>query len=177
MKYCLDITRDPKLRTREVVCLLLLEAAILLMMLLECTHGYRSMVVVCYLGICVLTWLDAYVLFRKYRVDPTGITMRYPFGYTMKYEWNHFVQIAVCRIHIKTRSHKEKVAIRFTTFTEPNGPHNAKYANEKWSSELYEILHWRQVISIEYTEDRYQEILSNCPYPIFDYRSLKADYE
>ena len=138
MKYCLDITRDPRLRTLEVVGLLFLEAAVFIMLLKD-THAYRCMVVLCYFGLCLLTWIDAYFLSRKNSVDPMGIIVIYPFGYTMKYEWNQFVQIAVCRVHMKTRSHKEKVAIRFTTSTEANGPHNAKYANEKWSSELNEL--------------------------------------
>lgn len=176
MKYCLDSTRNLMFRKLEIVSLLVLELMALIL-LLEDVHGWRHLVTVCYLGLCFLTWVDAYILSRKYSVDQTGITVSYPFGYTMKYEWDKFVQIAVCRVHMKARSHKEKTAIRFTTSTESNGPHNAKYANEKWSSELYEILHWKSVLSIEYSEERYKEIASNCPNPILDYRYLKADYE
>lgn len=176
MKYCLDINRNLKFRKLEIVSLLVLEL-VALIPLMEDVHGWGHLFTISYLGICFLTWVDAYVLSRKYCVDPTGITIRYPFGYTMKYEWDQFVQVAICRIHMKTRSRKEKLAIRFTTCTESNGPHNAKYANEKWSSELYEVLHWKRVFSVEYSEERYKELVQNCPNEIFDYRHLKADYE
>ena len=176
MKYCLDIKRNPKFRKLEIASLLAIEF-IAFLMFIKNDHSWGRLLTICYLGICLLTWVDSYILTRKYYVDPTGLTVSLTFGYNKKFKWEQIAQVAVCRVHMKARSHKEMLAIRFSICANTIIPQNAVYANEKWSSELYELLHWKNVISVEYSDARYEDIAKYCTSQILDCRHLKADYE
>ena len=115
----------------------------------------------------------AYISARKYQIDSDGMTLRYPFGLKRRYNWHEFSEIALCKVHYAAGSHKHTQAIRCVVGDEKNGPQFASTSREHWSSEFYELIHFRTIISIYYSEERYMEFLEKCPCTIGDYRHLK----
>lgn len=110
---------------------------------------------------------------RKYRVDEQGLTIGYPFGIRKFYAWSDIGSMAICKVHyIKKGPIRYKTAIRFVIGLEKVGPEQAKSADERWSEEMYEIKHWEKIITIEFSEDRLNEITSVSEIRISDYRHL-----
>lgn len=110
---------------------------------------------------------------RKYQVDEHGLTIGYPFGIQRFFAWSDIDSITICKVHyIKKGPLQYKTAIRFAIEKEKAGPEQATQADEVWSNEMYEIKHWEKVITIEFSEERLDEVIkSNAP-QILDYRHL-----
>lgn len=115
----------------------------------------------------------AYVSARKYQISTTGMIVRYPLGYSRKYCWSDFSEIALCKVHYSAHGTKPTLAIRCVVGKEEFGPAQAIASNEWWSTPGYEVLHFSRVVSIYFTPERYAEFLEHCPYPMKDYRYLK----
>lgn len=111
---------------------------------------------------------------RKYKVDETGVTIRYLMGITKFYSWESFSEIALCKVHYRTKGpvHYE-LAIRCVVGPEKYGPKHATVANEWWSRPEYEVLHFKKIITIYYTEERFRHIQSMYPGSIADYCYLE----
>ena len=117
--------------------------------------------------------LLAFVSQRKYRLEARGITFYYPFGLEVCHDWSDFSEISICKIHYAGRTTKHHVAIRCVVGKEEFGPSCAMMSKSWWSTELYEVIHFRKIYSIYYTEERYLEFVEYCPITIIDYRYLK----
>lgn len=120
----------------------------------------------------------AFVLFvsivsaRRYRIDAEGMTVRYPFGLTIRYRWAVFSEIAICKIHYASAGNAHIVAIRCVVGEEKHGPKHAVVGKGSWTRRRYEILRFRKVISIYKTDEREAEFRRFCPISIVDYRHL-----
>ena len=121
----------------------------------------------------VLPMFFAYVSARKYHVSIDGLTIFYPFGIKHHFAWNEFCEIALCKIHYASGSSKHILGIRCAVTSEQSVPKNAILAREWWSSMGYEFIHFRKLITIYYTDERFVEIKKFCPVTIKDYRHLK----
>lgn len=109
---------------------------------------------------------------RKYKVEQQGLTIRYPFGIVVNYPWTDFNEIAICKVRYSSRvSEIYSIAIRCVVGEEKHGPKHSKQPNERWSRETYEALHFNRIISIEFSNERYEEFRSACAVPIVDYRN------
>lgn len=173
MKNCLNPKLKPLFNnTLYLVCLIFIWS-VLALFIYAIKHGITPLLACLYFVICVLVSFETYVITRQYAVSKQGLTIRYAFGRTREYRWDEFEQVALCKVHFNRRSGVHRVVIRCTKLLEAQGPRNTEIANEKWSSELYEVRNWQDVISIEYTEERYQEFAAVYPYLIEDYRFLK----
>ena len=115
----------------------------------------------------------AFISARQYKIESDGMTVKYPFGYIRKYRWSAFSEIALCKIHYSARGTNPTLAIRCVIGKESFGPANASASNEWWSTAGYEVIHFRRVISVYCTAERYTEFLKCCPHPIEDYRYLR----
>lgn len=122
----------------------------------------------------LLFLLCVFVEERKYQVSAEGIQISYPFRITHKYSWDDFSEIALCKVRYNSKyPQMHSVAIRCVVGKEKRGPQDAKQANEKWSTELYEVKHWKSVVTIEFSDQRFKEFFSLCPCIISDYRHLE----
>lgn len=110
---------------------------------------------------------------RKYRIDSDGLTLQYPFGILKHYKWEEFSEIALCKVHYASKVVSYKLAIRCVVGEEKRGPKRAVVAKEWWSRIDYEAWHFGKIITIYHTDERYEEFLSLCPFPIGDYRYLE----
>ena len=115
----------------------------------------------------------AYISSRQYRIDRNGITLQYPFGITKQYDWENISEISLCKVHYATSSNAHILAIRCVIGPEDLGPSKAVTSREPWSTIRYELLHFRSIVTIYYSDERYKEFCEFCPHCIADYRRLK----
>lgn len=176
MKYCWYESKPKLVR--------ILEPWFYLFLFFILLHGIRAdrdkipvvpllfMAVCCLLFICyaLLNW---FVNERKYRVSERGITVQYPFGIRRVYVWSDFRDITLCKVRFIPKDPRSySIAIRCAVETEYPGPRSAFSADESWSKEFYDTLHWEKLVTIESTPERYQEFASFCPQTIHDYTDL-----
>lgn len=118
-----------------------------------------------------LLWI-ALISSRRYSVSAQGLTIRYPLGFKKHYAWEDFREIGLCKVHYAGGSAAHTLAIRCVVGKEDFGPHNAIWARENWSTQLYEVVHFRKIITVYHTPDRLAEFEAHYPCPIRDYRYL-----
>lgn len=110
---------------------------------------------------------------RCYRIDASGITLRYLFLFEQHYCWADVSEVALCKIHYAGSSNKHILAIRCVIGEENRGPKQAIAGKERWSTPEYEMIHFKRIISIFYTPERIAEFHKFCPHSLNDYRHLK----
>ena len=115
----------------------------------------------------------AFVSARKYKLSSDGILIVYPLGIKELYSWSDFSEIALCKIHYASGSMNHVLGIRCAIGSETCVPKNATVARGQWSTMTYELTHFRKLVSIYYTSERYEEFVRFCPYSINDYQTLK----
>lgn len=132
-----------------------------------------SKMIAAFVVLYVLPMFAAYISARKYQISTDGLTIFYPFGIEHHYDWNEFYEIALCKIHYAPGSSKHILGIRCAVVSEQSVPKNAILAREWWSSMGYEFVHFKKLITIYYTDERFAEFEKHCPTTIKDYRHLK----
>ncbi len=176
MKYCWYETKSIIFRILEpIVCLSVFY--VLIRGLKEDAKRLHivplTVMAVCVFCIACYMVMNWFVGQRKYRVTERGISVQYPFGVHMEYVWSDFRDITLCKVRYAPKDRGYSVAIRCATETEYPGPRSAFLANEKWTTEFYDTMHWRTLVTIEYTPERYEEFATVCPQTIHDYRHLE----
>lgn len=115
----------------------------------------------------------AFVSARKYRITANGIEIMYPFRIKDFFYWEKFNEIAVCKIHYASGNAKHILAIRCSLSERTSVPRNATSSRAWWTSMMYELVFFKELISIYYTDVRYEEFQRFSPIPIKDYQSMK----
>ena len=111
---------------------------------------------------------------REYAISKEGITLRYPFRYTVMHSWDEISEIGICNVHYTTRGPVEYLmVIRCVIGEEKSGP--AK-GHGWWADSFYSAMHFRKIITILYSEERLEEFKQVCPFEIIDYRGIKRHY-
>lgn len=110
---------------------------------------------------------------RRYSLSEAGLIIAYPFGIKKVYFWKDFSEIALCKVHYASASAAHKLAIRCVVGKEKKGPKHAIVGKERWSTMEYELVHFGKVITIYYSEERYNEFQTVCPIRIADYQYLE----
>lgn len=119
-------------------------------------------------GIAILT---VFVTDRKYAVGSDGLKIQYPWGFCVQHSWEEFSEIGICKVRYTTRgTFHYDVVLRFVIGHEENGPSKG-YG--KWATDGYVIRHFRKIVTVDFTEARYQEIKMFCPLEIVDYRGIR----
>lgn len=144
--------------------------ALIVVFIVACKNSFEYMLAA---PVVLILSYTAYVSARKYRINESGLVLRYPFGKEKPYPWEQLYEVALCKVHYASKSDKHILAIRCALREEVDGPKNAKTARESWQSMSYEFLHHKTVVSIYYTPERFSEFQQLCPYDITDYRDLK----
>lgn len=125
--------------------------------------------------VCLLGAFFLIIIFeeRTYQFDANGLTIGYPLGIRKSYSWDIITGIGICKVRYNRRgSVHHKTAIRFVIGEEKNGPEQARYWNEPWSKYSYEIMHFGKLITVEFSEERLNQLAAVCPVKITDYRHL-----
>lgn len=117
--------------------------------------------------------LVAILSLRKYEIHTKGLTIYYPFGVQRNYSWSDFQEISLCKVHFASAAKRHIIAIRCSVLKEKKGPKQAVVARGRWATIEYEVIHWGKIITIYYTDERYNEFMSVCPFTITDYQHLE----
>lgn len=177
MSYCYHLYRY---REQEGISLGL--SALFLYIFLEWTYSLfrvQTLIqgIVCVLGmmfglafscIMIMAYLE---ICRKYTISESGITLEYPFHFTVYHPWSEISEIGICNVHYTTRGPVEHLtAIRCVVCNEKNGPSKG---HGWWADSFYGVIHFRVIITIIYSDERMIEFNRICPMEIIDYRSIK----
>lgn len=108
---------------------------------------------------------------RKYAISEEGITLSYPFEYTVFHSWSEISEIGICNVHYNHRSPvTHMVAIRIVMGKEKKGP---SQGYDVWADSYYSAIHFRTIITVLYSDERLEEFEDVCPLEIIDYRRIK----
>lgn len=164
MQCCWSRAKDGHDQTAPILI------AMIVVFVVACKNSFEFMLAALFIPIPAYM---AYVSARKYRINESGLVLRYPFGKEKLYPWDQLYEVALCKVHYASWGDNHIPAIRCVLREEVHGPKNAKTARESWQSMNYEFLHHKTVVSIYYTPERLAEFQRLCPYHITDYRDLK----
>lgn len=115
-------------------------------------------------SVCGLFLFLFIVSSREYLVDANGLTIRYFKRHKVKYPWKDIGTIIVCDVnHAPKDPDNFDLVIRISIGIERNGPFCANKPmvlsrHEHWRQSEYGIMHFRNVILIEYSESRLAKI-------------------
>lgn len=137
------------------------------------TSGYLPLVHLSIMLVACYGLFASWVSERKYEITSEGVYIKFPLKAKQFHPWSEFSEIALCKVHFAPQRDVHTVAIRCVIGREKAGPKHARVANEKWAFVSYEYRNYKQIISIYYTEERYEEFQALCPLPIKDYRHLR----
>ncbi len=111
---------------------------------------------------------------RKYAVSEHGITIWGIGSHSIHYPWESFRDIGICKVHYTSRlPYEYDVVIRFSRMEEPRGPRTGTHG--PWATEIYELLHFRKIILITFTQERLAQLTSVYPDEIADYRAIRRN--
>ena len=101
---------------------------------------------------------------KEWIVDAEGITLRYLKRKTVCYTWDSVVSILVCDVHHASKdSSNHDVVIRLSFREEKNGPFSNRCpitisGYHRWRTFEYHLLHFHDVIFLEYSPLREKQI-------------------
>lgn len=101
----------------------------------------------------------------KYKIDERGIIAKYPFHSVKLIPWSEFQQVCVCYGDYS----KANSAFVYICCVKKDEKKNF-YGRWKTNS----AFHYRTVITMDYTEQLYDEIKEKCPYEVLDLRNTRA---
>ena len=104
--------------------------------------------------------------FYKYEILAEGIRTKYPLQGWRLISWDEFQQVCVCYAGYTTRG--ERKAYSVVCFVKKGEKKNL-YGRWKTGNPF----HYRSVITIEYTDELYEEVKEKCPYEIPDLRKTR----
>lgn len=116
------------------------------------------------LGFVVLAVLSYFEDDQEYFVNSWGITVYYNKSCRISYSWEDIQSICVCDIDHAAKDYNVfTVVIRLVHGEEKNGPFSENQqldlsGLERWRSYEYNILHRKNVIIVEYSDERLKEI-------------------
>ena len=176
MKRCWYLTEDDRnLIVAPAIALMIFSVFSEIRHVASCTNPVRRVVLDITIAVVPFTYFTLVSLasVRRYSLSENGLTIIYPFGIKKVYSWEVFNEIALCKVHYASASTAHKLAIRCVVGEEKRGPKQAIVGKERWATMEYEVVHFGKVITIYYSDDRYNEFKSVCPIEITDYRHLE----
>lgn len=108
---------------------------------------------------------------RKYAISEHGITISNIGSRNSFYSWQAFRDVGICKVHYTSRlPYEYDVVIRFSLIHENTGPKSGVWGF--WATEIYELLHFRQIILLTFSQERFNQLVSVYPNEISDYRTI-----
>ena len=127
-----------------------------------------------WLAMLLLSIANLIVQNRKYAASKHGITIWGIGGRSTLYPWESFRDIGICKVHYTSRlPYEYDIVIRLSRMEEPRGPRTNTYG--PWATELYELLHFRKIILITFTQERLAQLAAVYPDEIADYRAIRRN--
>lgn len=110
---------------------------------------------------------------RKFRITKDGLQIRYITGTVCSYGWDEISEIGICKVRYAAKDiSRYKTVLRCVIGNEENGP---SHGYGSWATEIYELLHFRKIVTISYTQMRLEDICAVCPFDVIDYRYIRKN--
>ena len=107
---------------------------------------------------------------REYKITDTGMYIRDFMKKSAFYEWDTMKEIAICKVHYNHRApYQYDIVIRCVVGNERIGPSEGFGA---WQSILYEAVHKKDIVCIDFDEQIQHTIENKSGKCIVDYRHL-----
>ena len=116
--------------------------------------------------ICVWGWLLYTDDRAQYDFSSEGVGVKYLLEKRKVIPWEEFKEVCICYTSYTTRG--ERFAHSVICFVKPGAKYNF-YG--RWPAD--NPLHSRKVLSIEYTDEIFEEVQRNCPFTIPDLRKTR----
>lgn len=126
-----------------------------------------------WLWLLILSVQNYLVVSRKYTITKNALILTLSNGKTTAHPWSEISEIGICRVRYSARDDQHSVVFRIVIGQEPNGPASGFYG--AWASELYELTHWKKIITIPYSDALHQQIAETVPVPLKDHRHIKKN--
>lgn len=127
-----------------------------------------------WLAMLLLSIANLIVQNRKYAVSEDGITIWSIDSRSILYPWESFRDVGICKVHYTSRlPYEYDIVIRLSRMEEPRGPRTGTYG--AWATELYELLHFREIILITFTQERLAQLTAVYPNEIAEYRKIQRN--
>ncbi len=111
---------------------------------------------------------------RKFAFSEKGMTV-YGIGSGSRfYQWQSFRDIGICKVHYTSRlPYEYDIVLRFSLRDERRGPQSGVWGF--WTTELYELIHFKTIIRLSFTQERLDRLRIVCPTDISDHRSIRRN--
>ncbi len=116
--------------------------------------------------ICIWGWLLYTDARAQYDFSSEGVGVKYLFEKRKVIPWEEFKEVCICYTSYTTRG--ERYAHSVICFVKPSAKYNF-YG--RWPAD--NPLQSRKVLSIEYTDELFEEVQKNCPFMIPDLRKTR----
>lgn len=103
--------------------------------------------------------------FSKFNIDLDGINAKYPFHAEKLISWDEFQQVCVCYGDYSKAGISAFVYICFIK----KGAKKDFYG--RWKANTPS--HYRKIITMNYTDELYEEVKNKCPYEVVDLRNTR----
>jgi len=141
---------------------------------------------------CVLLMsfgISVYVLFlffymvdtREFSMDKEGISIRYLKKHFKHYQWCEVSSITVCDVHHASKDESRyELVIRLVIGNEKYGPYSKTKrwsglrGEELWRSSLYSMKHFKNILLLTYSPERFLKVQELSGKTIDDQRTLKG---
>ena len=107
--------------------------------------------------------------FFKYEILAEGIRTKYPLQDWRLISWDAFQQVCVCYRGYTTRGQGTEHTAQSVVCFVKKGEKKNLYG--RWKAD--NSFHHRSVISIDYTDELYEEVKEKCPYEVPDLRKTR----
>ncbi len=109
------------------------------------------------------------MIFFKYEILAEGIRTKYPLQDWRLISWDAFQQVCVCYRGYTTRGQGTEHTAQSVVCFVKKGEKKNLYG--RWKAD--NSFHHRSVISIDYTDELYEEVKEKCPYEVPDLRKTR----
>ena len=128
------------------------------------TGGIRTMAVICGIGLWIVS-IYGTGCFARYGIEENGIWAKYLFGKGQSIPWSEFQEVCVCYAAYNNTGGAYVVICFVKHGQKPN-------ARGRWKTD--NPFYHRSVITMDYTQELYDEVKEKCPYEIVDLRNTKS---
>ena len=111
---------------------------------------------------------------RKFAFSEKGMTIYGIGSWSCFYPWPSFRDIGICKVHYTCRlPYEYDIVLRFSLRDERRGPKSGVWGF--WTTELYELIHFRSIIRLSFTQERLDRLRAVCTAEILDHRSIRRN--
>lgn len=169
MKKCYFTKKNRIIRNVCLFCAIACSCIMLVISYAFWHEAFEECMFLLAFGVIVLLYgvlFDVYFT-REYKLTKQGIQIRYAKRITKLYLWENISQICICSIHRSANGATWDEVIWCTVGNIKNGP---PHPSRNWNSMEYSLVHFKSVLTMEFSPERFDEFKMFYIDEIVDYR-------